>query len=149
VKYGTVHESEPHPNPPRPGMVLLTVEGEQCKRCEHEWIPKLQRVPRVCPKCKSPYWNTSRNATRSTPISWRSTTRTVTGRPPVCAGEPMRSMSLYVPAELHDRLRKEAAESDTSVNRLARDLLADGILRRHRFAFLDYQERDLERRWPS
>ena len=30
-----------------------------CERCAHEWIPREQDVePKVCPKCKSPYWNT-------------------------------------------------------------------------------------------
>lgn len=28
-----------------------------CKRCGHDWIPKKPRYPRVCSKCKSPYWN--------------------------------------------------------------------------------------------
>lgn len=31
-----------------------------CKRCEHEWPSKLE-MPRVCPKCKSPYWDKSKN----------------------------------------------------------------------------------------
>lgn len=30
-----------------------------CERCSHEWIPREQNeMPKVCPKCKSPYWNT-------------------------------------------------------------------------------------------
>jgi len=32
-----------------------------CERCEHEWIPRdVDNEPRVCPKCKSPYWNRPR-----------------------------------------------------------------------------------------
>jgi DNA-directed RNA polymerase subunit RPC12/RpoP len=34
-----------------------------CERCEHEWIPRdadPKSEPRVCPKCKSPYWNKPR-----------------------------------------------------------------------------------------
>ncbi len=32
-----------------------------CKRCgygskDHLWIPRIDN-PKVCPKCKSPYWN--------------------------------------------------------------------------------------------
>lgn len=31
----------------------------QCKRCGHEWASKLDR-PHICPKCKTPYWDTPR-----------------------------------------------------------------------------------------
>ena len=32
-----------------------------CERCEHNWIPNdPKQEPRVCPKCKSPYWNRPR-----------------------------------------------------------------------------------------
>jgi hypothetical protein len=28
---------------------------------EHEWLPRdKDQEPRVCPKCKNPYWNTPR-----------------------------------------------------------------------------------------
>lgn len=27
-----------------------------CKRCGHKWPPKKEDV-RLCPKCKSPYWD--------------------------------------------------------------------------------------------
>jgi len=27
-----------------------------CKRCGHSWYPKQQEI-RICPKCKSPYWD--------------------------------------------------------------------------------------------
>ena len=29
----------------------------KCKRCGHGWIPRSEKLPAVCPKCKSPYWN--------------------------------------------------------------------------------------------
>ena len=29
----------------------------KCLRCGHEWIPNRPVEPKVCPKCKSPYWN--------------------------------------------------------------------------------------------
>lgn len=43
----------------------MTIEiirlGHRCLRCEHEWIPNdINRKPRVCPECKSPYWDTAR-----------------------------------------------------------------------------------------
>lgn len=40
--------------------VPITVLGYRCDRCGHEWIPRdrdFNVQPKVCPKCKSPYWN--------------------------------------------------------------------------------------------
>ncbi len=44
------------------GRVPITVMGYRCERCSHEWIPRggAEKEPRVCPKCRSPYWNTPR-----------------------------------------------------------------------------------------
>jgi hypothetical protein len=43
--------------------VPITVMGYRCERCAHEWVPKYDtQEPRVCPKCKSPYWNRPRRA---------------------------------------------------------------------------------------
>lgn len=40
------------------GRVPITIMGYRCERCEHEWVPRdFDTEPRVCPKCKSPYWN--------------------------------------------------------------------------------------------
>lgn len=37
------------------GRVMLL--GCRC-RCGHEWLPReATETPRVCPKCKSPYWD--------------------------------------------------------------------------------------------
>ncbi len=49
--------------------VPITVMGYRCDRCEHEWIPRgeSEDEPRVCPKCKSPYWNRPR---KSTPLTY-------------------------------------------------------------------------------
>ncbi len=50
-------------------LVKITTWGYRCLRCEHEWVPrgvgeidpkKPPPEPRVCPKCKSPYWNKPR-----------------------------------------------------------------------------------------
>ena len=33
----------------------------KCPNCGHEWFPRDdKREPKVCPKCKSPYWNKPR-----------------------------------------------------------------------------------------
>jgi G:T-mismatch repair DNA endonuclease (very short patch repair protein) len=31
-----------------------------CKRCFHKWIPRANKLPDVCPRCNSPYWNKER-----------------------------------------------------------------------------------------
>ena len=44
--------------------VKMTVWGWRCERCGHDWLPREQGKPepKVCPKCKSPYWNSPRKA---------------------------------------------------------------------------------------
>ncbi len=47
--------------PPHDGMVLVEAWGYCCERCDHAWIPREKdRLPKVCPLCKSPYWNKPR-----------------------------------------------------------------------------------------
>lgn len=52
--------------------ISITKMGYKCERCNHEWLPrditsKLDKLntnlPKVCPKCKSPYWDTPRKKT--------------------------------------------------------------------------------------
>ena len=38
----------------------ITVFGYRCTRCDHTWVPRGGTAPRVCPKCKSPYWDRPR-----------------------------------------------------------------------------------------
>ena len=38
-------------------MVDITVKGYKCERCGHKWVPRGKEEPRVCPKCKSAYWD--------------------------------------------------------------------------------------------
>lgn len=36
-------------------------EKLKCTRCKHEWYPKVpDKLPEVCPRCKSPYWRLER-----------------------------------------------------------------------------------------
>jgi len=35
----------------------------KCKRCEHVWVPTQEEI-RICPKCKSPYWDRERRRER-------------------------------------------------------------------------------------
>jgi DNA-directed RNA polymerase subunit RPC12/RpoP len=40
-------------------MPKVKLVGYRCGRCDHEWVPRDRtKEPMVCPKCKSPYWNT-------------------------------------------------------------------------------------------
>ncbi len=42
-------------------MPKVKLWGYKCERCGHEWLPRTQgQEPKVCPRCKSPYWNTPR-----------------------------------------------------------------------------------------
>ena len=38
-------------------MPRIQLEGWLCYRCNHKWVPRDDETPRVCPKCKSPYWD--------------------------------------------------------------------------------------------
>ena len=40
-------------------MVRIKLTNLKCLRCNHKWIPKKTEV-RICPKCKSPYWDKPR-----------------------------------------------------------------------------------------
>lgn len=41
-------------------MATIQMLGYRCERCDHKWAPREDALPRVCPRCKSPYWNTAR-----------------------------------------------------------------------------------------
>lgn len=41
-------------------MAKIMLEGFQCERCGHQWVKRGEDEPKVCPKCKSPYWNVPR-----------------------------------------------------------------------------------------
>ncbi len=45
------------------GMEKVTMGVVSCKRCGHGWVPRIENI-RVCPKCKSPYWNKERREKR-------------------------------------------------------------------------------------
>jgi hypothetical protein len=42
-------------------MGEITLKGFMCERCGHKWVPiKENAAPKVCPRCKSPYWDRPR-----------------------------------------------------------------------------------------
>jgi len=45
-------------------MGIIELKGYVCERCKHEWVPrsKIDELPTICPKCKSPYWNKPRQS---------------------------------------------------------------------------------------
>jgi predicted Zn-ribbon and HTH transcriptional regulator len=38
-------------------QIETTIQTYKCLRCGHVWVPRKKEKPRVCPKCKSPYWD--------------------------------------------------------------------------------------------
>jgi uncharacterized CHY-type Zn-finger protein len=45
-------------------MGEITLKGFVCERCNHKWVPREDENPKVCPKCKSPYWDKPRKHER-------------------------------------------------------------------------------------
>jgi uncharacterized OB-fold protein len=43
-------------------MAKIKIDGYKCERCGHIWFPReyTKEEPKVCPRCKSPYWNRPR-----------------------------------------------------------------------------------------
>jgi len=41
-------------------MPETTMKAYRCERCGHMWVPRTERKPTICPKCKSPYWDKPR-----------------------------------------------------------------------------------------
>ncbi|OGN87168.1 MAG: hypothetical protein A2158_00915 [Chloroflexi bacterium RBG_13_46_14] len=57
------------------GRVPITLMGFRCERCSHEWFPKKEnKEPRVCPRCKSPYWNVPKT---KSPMSYQEFANTI------------------------------------------------------------------------
>ena len=53
-------------------MPKLQLWGFRCERCGHDWVPREQeQEPKVCPKCKSPYWNRPRRMLRQTQTEYK------------------------------------------------------------------------------
>jgi DNA-directed RNA polymerase subunit RPC12/RpoP len=49
-------------------MAKVRLWGYRCERCNHEWVPRdKDQEPRVCPRCKSPYWNRPRKGKEAEP----------------------------------------------------------------------------------
>lgn len=49
-------------------MVFENRKLKQCKRCGHSWFTRKEGSPKVCGRCRSPYWNTPKKKTYPKPI---------------------------------------------------------------------------------
>lgn len=64
--------------------VRFEVEGYQCLRCGHKWVPRVLRgneLPTICPKCKSPYWNKERRQRLKRNVETETNAKSVDGTP--------------------------------------------------------------------
>jgi predicted Zn-ribbon and HTH transcriptional regulator len=41
-------------------VIHRTVVAYECDRCDHQWQPRIEAVPKRCPACKSQLWNQPR-----------------------------------------------------------------------------------------
>lgn len=42
---------------------VLKLHKWKCLRCGHEWTPRQEMRPRICPKCKTAYWDRQKQRT--------------------------------------------------------------------------------------
>jgi rubrerythrin len=40
--------------------IWVKLDGLRCLRCGYTWLPRGKKLPKVCPKCKNPYWKKPR-----------------------------------------------------------------------------------------
>ncbi len=88
-------------------MPKLQLWGYRCERCGHDWLPREQeQEPRVCPKCKSPYWNQPRRALRQTQSAYKISQAHFISVEDYAAGYPAETVghSLLVHADCFDWL---------------------------------------------
>lgn len=48
--------------------IKINIDGYQCERCVHKWIARKKQYPKVCPKCKSPYWDSPSKKNKNSQI---------------------------------------------------------------------------------
>jgi hypothetical protein len=106
--------------------VPITVIGYRCERCAHEWVPiRADTEPKVCPKCKSPYWNTPRKRSAMTYDDFRDQIKAAL----TSAARPMTWTEVRATAGLPQRFPNNQwvhrMESDIA---LVRDRDAHGII---------------------
>ena len=38
----------------------IKVKKYTCEKCGYVWTSRINTLPKLCPKCKNPYWNISK-----------------------------------------------------------------------------------------
>ena len=58
-------------------MGKIKLEGYMCERCSHKWVPRENqtREPKVCPRCKSPYYDIPRKLKNKRRVNGKRTKR--------------------------------------------------------------------------
>lgn len=46
---------------------IITGYKCRCERCDHQWVSTRGTMPRICPKCKSAYWDVPRKTKEGGP----------------------------------------------------------------------------------
>ena len=88
------------------GKRRIMVWEYQCERCGHAWVPRLTFEPKICPSCKTPYWDRARHF----PVS---ETRPAAKE----RGRPRQGEAAAPPARGED----EAAELDAAFDAIQRE----------------------------
>ena len=94
--------------------VPITVMGFRCDRCEHEWVPRgaADGEPKVCPGCKSAYWNTPKK-----PMSSYEDFRDAIRATLLAASGPLTWTEIRTTAKLHQMF-----PNNQWVHRLEKDI---------------------------
>lgn len=45
------------------------IEKQTCLKCGWVWLPRVDWLPAMCPKCKSRYWNVEKKVATSEPVA--------------------------------------------------------------------------------
>ncbi len=110
------------------GRVPITVMGLRCERCGHEWLPRdTSQEPKVCPKCKSPYWNKPK---KDTPMSYEEFCGRVKNVLNSVGGGPLTWTEIRTQAKLPQKWPNNqwVHRMDNDIN-LIREKDKDGIIR--------------------
>jgi len=69
-----IYQRNIHKQMPEKFLIKKNVNAFRCLRCNHEWIPRvsmeeltgtIKKKPRICPNCKSAYWDVEKKNKKS------------------------------------------------------------------------------------
>lgn len=105
--------------------VPITVMGYRCQRCGHGWTPRAEAEPRVCPKCKSPYWNRLRRRTNGRVGLTTPHPRSARGLTPSDPSTPLRTGSAQGRLKVSGGVVTRAEASGFWTDRSLQDIVAE------------------------